>query len=86
MGGEDRFWSKVIKGPSRNDHLLWAGAVADDGYGRCTLEPRRPHRVRSLRSFHEEQGKSGSSPCFIAGGVGGRCHRRRMRRLFQLGI
>lgn len=51
---EDRFWSKVIKGPRAADCWLWAGAVSDDGYGRYTLnsggrtQAVRPHRY----AFH----------------------------------
>ena len=51
---EDRFWGKVVKGPAPHDCWLWAGAVADDGYGRFTLnaggstQAVRPHRF----AFH----------------------------------
>ena len=47
---EDRFWSKVCKGPGQDDHWLWSAAVADDGYGRYTITRDgrtvavRPHR------------------------------------------
>ena len=51
---EERFWSKVIKGPRRDDCWLWSAAVSDDGYGRFTLnagghtQAVRPHRF----AFH----------------------------------
>lgn len=40
---EERFWAKVIKTPAC---WWWMGAVADDGYGRFTVEGAavRPHR------------------------------------------
>ena len=49
-----RFWNKVVKGPRPDDCWLWTGAVADDGYGRFTLnadgrtQAVRPHRF----AFH----------------------------------
>jgi len=30
----DRFWSPVVKGPGERHCWIWAGAIADDGYGR----------------------------------------------------
>ncbi len=46
----ERFWSKVIKSPSADGHWFWLGAIADDGYGRFTINHHgrtdavRPHR------------------------------------------
>lgn len=54
METADRFWSKVVKGPSPRDCWLWSAAVSDDGYGRFTLNADgrtvavRPHRF----AFH----------------------------------
>jgi len=51
---QDRFWEKVVKGPTPEDCWLWTAAVADDGYGRFTLnagghtQAVRPHRF----AFH----------------------------------
>ncbi|NQD86857.1 hypothetical protein HP499_03405 [Paenarthrobacter sp. CM16] len=48
-----RFWAKVSKGPRENECWLWVRAVADDGYGRFTLngdgrtQAVRPHRFAS---------------------------------------
>lgn len=50
MDADARFWGKVSKGPGTNGHWIWIGAVADDGYGRFTLNANkrtkavRPHR------------------------------------------
>lgn len=47
---DERFWSKVIKGPRPEDCWFWVGAISDDGYGRFTLNQGghtravRPHR------------------------------------------
>ncbi|MGO2533419.1 hypothetical protein [Arthrobacter rhombi] len=47
---EERFWTKVIKGPRPGDCWFWLGAISDDGYGRFTLNRDggtravRPHR------------------------------------------
>lgn len=47
---EQRFWSKVVKDPSPVGCWYWIGAVADDGYGRYSLNANnrtvavRPHR------------------------------------------
>lgn len=47
----ERFWSHVIKGPRPTSCWLWAGAVADDSYGRFWVSRQgqqrvlRPHRV-----------------------------------------
>lgn len=47
---DERFWSKVIKGPRPDDCWFWVGAISDDGYGRFTLNQDghtravRPHR------------------------------------------
>ncbi|WP_314326696.1 hypothetical protein [Paenarthrobacter ilicis] len=49
-----RFWAKISRGPRENDCWLWTRAVADDGYGRFTLnsdgrtQAVRPHRF----AFH----------------------------------
>lgn len=54
MDTAERFWSKVVKGPSPEDCWLWSAAVSDDGYGRFTLNAEgrtvavRPHRF----AFH----------------------------------
>ncbi|MFF2277912.1 hypothetical protein [Agromyces sp. NPDC058126] len=51
VGVEERFWSKVVKGPAATDCWLWVGAIGDDGYGRFwtrTVDGAqlvlRPHR------------------------------------------
>ena len=36
---DDRFWSKVIKGPEPADCWIWTGAIGDDGYGRFWTTP-----------------------------------------------
>lgn len=44
---EDRFWSKVVRGPAGDDCWIWTGALGDDGYGRFWLpggRAVRPHR------------------------------------------
>ncbi|MFC8041553.1 hypothetical protein ACFUOZ_19550 [Paenarthrobacter sp. NPDC057355] len=47
---QQRFWSKVIKQDSERGHWFWIGAIADDGYGRLSINARgrtdsvRPHR------------------------------------------
>ena len=59
MSPEERFWTKVVKGPESRDHWLWTAAVADDGYGRYTLNANRrtvavrPHRY----AFHLATGR-----------------------------
>lgn len=51
----DRFWSKVLKGPGPEDHYLWLGAIADDGYGRYfVLTGGRHTSVRPHRYAYEE--------------------------------
>ncbi|MFK4298560.1 hypothetical protein ABH924_003731 [Arthrobacter sp. GAS37] len=53
--GGDRFWSKVLKGPGPDDHWLFLGAVADDGYGRYFLLVNGRHTsVRPHRYAYEE--------------------------------
>lgn len=44
---EERFWSKVIKGPRPGDCWFWLGAISGDGYGRFTLN--RDGRTRAVR-------------------------------------
>lgn len=47
---QERFWSKVVKGPRPGDCWFWVGAISGDGYGRFTLNSDgrtravRPHR------------------------------------------
>lgn len=47
---EERFWSKVTKGPRPDDCWIWVGAISDDGYGRFSLNSNgrtravSPHR------------------------------------------
>ena len=54
-GGDSRFWSKVLKGPGPDDHWLWTGAVADDGYGRYFLKTGdRETSVRPQRYAWED--------------------------------
>lgn len=59
MTPEERFWVKVVKGPGPDAHWLWSAAVADDGYGRYTLNANsttvavRPHRY----AFHLATGR-----------------------------
>lgn len=59
MTPAERFWAKVAKGPAPEDHWLWRAAVADDGYGRYTLNAGgrtvavRPHRY----AFHLASGR-----------------------------
>ena len=36
---QERFWSKVIKGPDPDDCWIWTGAIGDDGYGRFWTTP-----------------------------------------------
>lgn len=45
---DDRFWSKVAKGPRPGDCWFWLGAISDDGYGRFTLN--RDGRTRAIGS------------------------------------
>lgn len=45
---DDRFWSKVAKGPRPGDCWFWLGAISDDGYGRFTLN--RHGRTRAIGS------------------------------------
>ncbi|WP_018134008.1 hypothetical protein [Acaricomes phytoseiuli] len=50
VDAEERFWNKVVKDPAPHGCWYWIGAVADDGYGRYTLNANnrtvavRPHR------------------------------------------
>ena len=59
MTPEERFWTKVVKGPGPDAHWLWSAAVSDDGYGRYTLNANkntvavRPHRY----AFHLATGR-----------------------------
>ena len=45
-----RFWTKVIRQPGERGHWFWVGAIADDGYGRFSInhdgitDAVRPHR------------------------------------------
>lgn len=47
---QSRFWSKVIRQDGDAGHFFWVGAIADDGYGRFSINHRgrtdavRPHR------------------------------------------
>lgn len=57
---EERFWNKVVKDPAPNGCWYWVGAVADDGYGRYTLNANsrtvavRPHRYAyALATGHD---------------------------------
>lgn len=51
----NRFWSKVLKGPGGDDCWLWMGAVADDGYGRFFVRIHGRHAsVRPQRHAYEE--------------------------------
>lgn len=49
-GTQERFWAKVLKQPGDKGHWFWIGAIADDGYGRFSLnhhgrtDVARPHR------------------------------------------
>jgi hypothetical protein len=43
----ERFWVKVVRGPGDRDCWIWAGAIADDGYGRFAI--RRDGRERIVR-------------------------------------
>lgn len=36
---QQRFWSKVLKGPGPADCWVWTGAIGDDGYGRFWTRP-----------------------------------------------
>lgn len=53
-GDEDeRFWSKVIKGPRPDDCWLWIGAVSDDGYGRFWIKTSEGQKaLRPQRHAH----------------------------------
>ena len=56
----DRFWSKVVRQPGENGHWFWIGAIADDGYGRFTInhagrtDAVRPHRYAYALANHLE--------------------------------
>lgn len=43
---DEKFWSKVAKGPRPRDFWFWFGAISDDGYGRFTLA--RDGRTRAV--------------------------------------
>ncbi|MGK4066062.1 hypothetical protein AB0Y14_08380 [Rothia sp. HC945] len=36
---QERFWSKVVKGPDSADCWIWTGAIGDDGYGQFWTTP-----------------------------------------------
>lgn len=55
ISDSERFWSYVVKGPNPEDCWLWAGAVADDGYGRFSVTTNGSRRaVRPHRFAYEE--------------------------------
>lgn len=52
---DQRFWSKVIKGPAESDCWIWVGSVADDGYGRYwTARDGKQVVVRPQRFLYEK--------------------------------
>lgn len=51
---DERFWSKVCRGPRPDDCWLWVGAVSDDGYGRFwTQRDGQQISVRPQRFAHQ---------------------------------
>lgn len=48
---DERFWSKVVKGPHPEDCWFWTGAISDDGYGRFSLNRNRSTKAVSAHRF-----------------------------------
>lgn len=48
---DERFWSKVVKGPRPGDCWFWTGAISDDGYGRFSLNRNGKTKAVSAHRF-----------------------------------
>lgn len=48
---DERFWSKVVKGPNLGDCWFWTGAISDDGYGRFSMNSDGRTRAIAAHRF-----------------------------------